>query len=265
MIFLCFSGDIAITLIQSLSFRGSVIVTTPQRLSYVDVVKGIELFQKTAVPIVALVENMSFFLCDSCDRQHSIFGPSHLPLIRSNYSTIQESQTFQFPILPSICTAGDAGDPFVLGSESANKQNSLARAIYSELAASVDSQCERMFNETRKIPKVQFDQKLQLIAIESTEGEIRYANPRELRLACRCAGCVDEFTGQRTIKPELIPTSVRPTGIQPRGNYAVAMAWSDGHASSLYPLTEISKIAKETPEEARKSSVEEQKKETLLK
>jgi Mrp family chromosome partitioning ATPase/DUF971 family protein len=244
------TGDIAITLIQSINFRGSVIVTTPQRLSYVDVVKGIELFQKTAVPILALVENMSFFQCDKCEEKHQIFGPSHLPLILANYTNIQQSQAFQFPILPQICSSGDSGDPFVLHQDT-QKNHQMARAVYDELAAAVESQCEASFIESSKTPKIQFDQALQLLKIEVPTNSPLFLHPRSLRLSCRCAACVDEFTGEKKLNPVSIPLSIRPTGSQPRGNYAIAMAWSDGHASSLYPFSQILKLAKANPDQAR--------------
>jgi len=65
-----------------------------------------------------------------------------------------------------------------------------------------------------------------------------------LRSRCRCAGCVDELTGKKRIKQ--INPSVKPIGLRVRGRYAVAVHWSDGHASSLYTIDQLKAAAQES-------------------
>ncbi len=74
-------------------------------------------------------------------------------------------------------------------------------------------------------------------------GEIRLAWPggREvaipavrLRDLCPCAGCVEEGTGRKILDPATIPADIRPVKIEPVGNYAVQITWSDGHSTGIY-------------------------------
>ena len=56
----------------------------------------------------------------------------------------------------------------------------------------------------------------------------------ELRYHCPCAGCVDEMTGQRTLRRESLQPTVRPNGVELVGSYALHFAWSDGHTTGMY-------------------------------
>jgi len=57
---------------------------------------------------------------------------------------------------------------------------------------------------------------------------------RDLRLACRCAACVDEWTHRSLLMPERVPVSVKPLAIDVSGNYAIHIDWSDGHNTGIY-------------------------------
>ena len=76
------TGDIHITLGQEIRFDGALIVTTPQDLSYVVVIKGIEMFDDLKVPTVSIVENMSYHLCPNCNHQEFIFGIGKIEQIK---------------------------------------------------------------------------------------------------------------------------------------------------------------------------------------
>lgn len=67
---------------------------------------------------------------------------------------------------------------------------------------------------------------------------------RRLRLSCRCALCVDEITGERLLKEEEINPDIAPKEITPLGNYAVGIAWNDGHSSGIYPYQSIRELAR---------------------
>jgi DUF971 family protein len=79
------------------------------------------------------------------------------------------------------------------------------------------------------------------------DGERSEYEPRFLRLRCPCAGCVDEMTGIRTLRPEHVDDSVYPTAIEYVGRYALQFNWSDGHSTGIYPYDYLRKLWEEDP------------------
>lgn len=65
---------------------------------------------------------------------------------------------------------------------------------------------------------------------------------RSLRLACRCAHCIEEFTGRPLLKADGVPADVKPIRISPVGRYALSFAWSDGHDSGIYTYEYLREI-----------------------
>jgi ATP-binding protein involved in chromosome partitioning len=72
------------------------------------------------------------------------------------------------------------------------------------------------------------------LRIEWSDGVASELAPRALRLLCPCAGCVDEMTGVRTLRPETVDEGVHPTAIHYVGRYALQIVWSDGHSTGIY-------------------------------
>ena len=72
------------------------------------------------------------------------------------------------------------------------------------------------------------------LAIRWQDGASSAHDVYELRLACPCAGCVDENTGIRRLDPATVPTEVRPVSLVSVGNYAIKITWSDGHDTGIY-------------------------------
>ena len=68
------TGDIQLTIVQTIALSGAVIVTTPQEVALIDARKAVAMFQKTNVPVLGIVENMSYFLCPGDGRRYDIFG-----------------------------------------------------------------------------------------------------------------------------------------------------------------------------------------------
>jgi DUF971 family protein len=89
-----------------------------------------------------------------------------------------------------------------------------------------------------QVPNVFYSQDSKKVIVEAEQVR-REINPYELRVKCKCAACIDEFTGQQILKKEKVPTDVHPVRMEEKGNYAVAVVWSDGHRSSIYPYERL--------------------------
>jgi DUF971 family protein len=72
------------------------------------------------------------------------------------------------------------------------------------------------------------------ITIAWNDGHQSAYYGRDLRLACRCAACVDEWSHENLIQPERVPPDIKPLAIEVMGNYALHFDWSDGHNTGIY-------------------------------
>lgn len=100
------TGDVPLTVFQSLPLDGIVVVTSPQELVGMIVEKAVNMAGMMKIPVLALVENMSYFACPDCGKKHTIFGESHIDDIaaRHNIKTV-----CKMPINPKLAAATDAG------------------------------------------------------------------------------------------------------------------------------------------------------------
>ena len=101
------TGDVPLTVFQSLPLNGILIVTSPQELVGMIVEKAANMAEMMNIPVLGIIENMSYFKCNECGKEHRIFGESHLEEIadRSGISEIA-----RLPIDPAIATACDSGN-----------------------------------------------------------------------------------------------------------------------------------------------------------
>jgi len=77
------------------------------------------------------------------------------------------------------------------------------------------------------------------LAITWADGHHSVYDVRRLRLACACAQCVDEWSGEERVDDGQIPQDVRPVSVHPVGRYAVQIDWSDGHTTGIYPFARL--------------------------
>ncbi|KAJ3327011.1 hypothetical protein HDU76_012437 [Blyttiomyces sp. JEL0837] len=128
------TGDTQLSISQLIDLNGAVVVSTPQDVALADAKKGIEMFKKLNVPILGLVQNMSFFCCPNCSHETEIFGP------RTGVSKVAEKLGIEVianvPLNPEICEMSDVGTPIVVAkpdSPSAKAYVGLAEKVVEKL------------------------------------------------------------------------------------------------------------------------------------
>ena len=215
------TGDTQLTISQTIQLDGAVIVTTRSNLSLVDVARGILMFEKVKVPMLGIIENMAYFVCDSCDKKHYIFGEkksvlsdrfgldtlAHIPLIPGAFDTFAEYRTHEVI---------------------QNMTDTLIRKIGAGRI------------RKKNPPRVNLGKDhIEFLWHEGGKTTIDY---RSLRESCGCAYCVDEYSGEQLLNPKEIPNDIRALEVFPLGNYAVSVQWSDGHTSSIYPYARLKEL-----------------------
>ena len=100
------TGDVPLTVFQSLPVDGILIVTSPQELVGMIVEKAANMARMMNIPVLGIIENMSYFKCDQCGKEHRIFGESHLEEIAERFGI---TVTARLPIDPAIAAACDGG------------------------------------------------------------------------------------------------------------------------------------------------------------
>jgi ATP-binding protein involved in chromosome partitioning len=127
------TGDIALTLAQRIRSSGAVVVTTPQEVALQDVYKSLSMAAKVGIPVLGVIENESFFICDGCAKQHEIFGKGG-GAKAAEYA--QAPLLGQIPLEISVREWGDAGTPVVEAapsSESARAFSAIADRLVQRL------------------------------------------------------------------------------------------------------------------------------------
>ncbi|MHB1303001.1 MAG: Mrp/NBP35 family ATP-binding protein [Acidiphilium sp.] len=123
------TGDVQLTLAQRVKLAGAVIVSTPQDIALLDARRGIAMFQQVRVPILGIVENMSFFCCPNCGTRSEIFGHGGA---RAEAERMSVPFLGEVPLLPAIRETSDAGTPIAVSapeSEAARAFMAVAEAV----------------------------------------------------------------------------------------------------------------------------------------
>ncbi len=141
------TGDAQLTLAQSVALSGAVVVSTPQDLALIDARRGISMFERVGVPILGIVENMSYFVCPSCGTRCDVFGHGGA---RADAERLGVRFLGEIPLAMAIRETSDAGTPIVAADPAG--QHGLA---YAALAARVRAALEAA--GTAPTPRIVFE------------------------------------------------------------------------------------------------------------
>lgn len=211
------TGDVQLTITQSIKLTGAVIVTTHHSLSLVDTARGILMFEKVKVPILGVIENMAYFIAPDTSQKYYIFGQQKAGSLSARFGV---KTLVEIPILEQLSgdmRAYQANGYIQKAAEGIIQSMEGARSSQSDLkdAGFRDGRVVLAFSDGRELSAKAFD----------------------LRADCHCASCVSESTGERLVDIKKIPADINPVDILPLGNYAVGITWSDGHSSGIYPYS----------------------------
>ena len=132
------TGDVALSLTQAIPLTGAIIVTTPQDVALADVRRGVAMFERLGVPILGIIENMSYFLCPHCNEKTEIFRKDGGKNTSERFGV---AFLGQIPLDAEVCTAGDIGVPIVAGhpeSPQSEAFGTVAQELETVLAESDD-------------------------------------------------------------------------------------------------------------------------------
>jgi ATP-binding protein involved in chromosome partitioning len=128
------TGDVQLSLIQQTFVAGAVVVTTPSTVAIEDAVKAVNMFQKLQVPVLGMIENMSYFVCPSCRERHDVFGSG-----TAEERALAMGLPFlgAIPLHADVRAGGDGGRPVVAdqpGSEYARALSAIAGRLAQQIS-----------------------------------------------------------------------------------------------------------------------------------
>jgi ATP-binding protein involved in chromosome partitioning len=218
------TGDIQLTMAQQVPLSGAIIVSTPQDLALIDARKGLNMFRQVDVPVLGIIENMSFFICTKCGERHEIFGHG---------GARDEAEKLGIPFLGGvpldieIRQRSDSGQPIV-----ATRPDSPHAQIYRDIAAKTWSELEKSKGQRIQPPSLLITEnggQLQVLF----EGQPAFLLSAEmLRVMSPSAEVQGHSPDQRVTVGK--KRNVKIKSLEGVGNYASRIGFDDGHNTGLF-------------------------------
>lgn len=229
------TGDVQLSMAQQVPLSGAVIVSTPQDLALIDARKGLNMFRKVDVPVLGIVENMSTFVCPKCGEESHIFGHGGA---REEAGKLGLPFLGGVPLHMDIRIKSDTGQPVTVTSP-----DSQHSQIYRDIAAKTWAELEASQGNALKPPALEIEEGGAQLRI-GFDGRPTYPLSAEmLRVMSPSAEVQGHTPDQRvTVGGK---KNVKITRLDPVGNYAVRITFSDGHNTGLYTWSYLDLLGRE--------------------
>ncbi len=216
------TGDVQLTMAQQVPMSGAVIVSTPQDLALIDARKGLNMFRKVDVPVIGIVENMSFFIAPDTGKRYDIFG-------HGGAQREAEKLGLKFlggvPLHMDIRELSDAGTPVT-----AVRPDGPEAAVFKDIAVKVWDTVQA--SRGVEAPIVKLSHERDSLKVTFKDG-YSYDLPAEmLRVMSPSAEVQGHSAEQRVTVPG--KRNVKIQTMQPVGKYATKISFDDGHNTGLY-------------------------------
>ncbi len=217
------TGDVQLSIAQQAPLSGAVIVSTPQDLALIDARKGLAMFQKVDVPVLGIVENMSYFVCTKCGERHDIFGHGGA---EAEAAALGVPFLGAIPLHIDIRVRSDAGQPVTAVDASGPHAE-----IYRSIAAKTWEQLQHAPGRV-EAPLLEIQQGGAALTVMFA-GKPAYTLAAEmLRVMSPSAEVQGHSPSQRVTVAGKRNVKIRH--LEPVGNYATRIIFDDGHSTGLF-------------------------------
>jgi ATP-binding protein involved in chromosome partitioning len=229
------TGDLQLSMAQQVSLAGAIIVCTPQDLALLDARKGLNMFRRVDVPVLGIIENMSYFVCPKCGERTDIFGHG---------GARREAEKLGLPFLGGvpldmeIRVRSDEGRPIV-----ATDPDGPHARVFREIASNTWAALRGDAGARTAPPELE-------IAAGGTELRVSFAGVEPFTLTAEMLRVMSPSAEVQGHSPDQRVTigrkrNVKIVDLRPVGNYAVRIVFDDGHDTGLYAWSYLQTLHEE--------------------
>ncbi len=229
------TGDVQLTMAQQVPLSGAIIVSTPQDLALIDARKGLNMFRKTDIPVLGIIENMSYFLCPSCGERSDVFGHGGAA---EEASRLGIPFLGEIPLHMDIRAKSDEGQPIV-----ASKPDSIHAQIFRDLAAKAWDELSGARGKRVTPPALKVNPGADTLTATFEGGASYQLTAEMLRVMSPSAEVQGHSPEQRVTVGK--KRNVKIKDLVPVGNYAVKIVFDDGHDTGLYTWSYLDQLGRE--------------------